>query len=608
MKHCALTLLAAMLMLAASHVCANDKTWTGAVDDSFLNEANWSGGVPGNEEDVVIIEGGNNLPVIIPADLGERQIGALRVGEFDSSGALVQNGGTLHIIADATGEDSFIGLDSEGTSSLTLNGDSVLLYDEPFADGDGFDNDGTGKDFDVGTNVPEGSLGILALNDNAALRISDDLKLADGTNGNSRLAMSGNSQVTVGSGISVDGTTLIELTDNALLVTGNSAGPGLEETGRTNEGYLTLSTAFDGEATVLISDQARLYARTLQQRDGVSNITVSDQGQFHVFEVFDNAEPSLGAATVSGSAQGPQRTSHLAQAETAEVTIVLQDDAQMTFDTDLDDSEWSGLALSGGNNRGANAGGGSTTIEISDRARFAIAQDLNMTMGTGFEASSSLKITGPDATVEIGGDLRMALDPTDFETEGTATLHAVITADTHSVISVAGTAAISNGELVVELGDYVPQGGESYDLLVAESISGEAFLDTSLPMLDAPLGWTLTIDATRVNLSVLLPGDFNGNGQLDAADIDLLSEAVRGGDMDAMWDLNGDTVVDNDDRVVWVNELKNTFFGDADLDGEFNSGDLVVVFTAGEYEDAVPMNSGWATGDWDGNGDSNPGT
>ena len=43
-----------------------------------------------------------------------------------------------------------------------------------------------------------------------------------------------------------------------------------------------------------------------------------------------------------------------------------------------------------------------------------------------------------------------------------------------------------------------------------------------------------------------------------------------------------------------------TFFGDSNLDGEFNSGDLVAVFQAGEYENGVAANSTWATGDWNG--------
>jgi hypothetical protein len=38
--------------------------------------------------------------------------------------------------------------------------------------------------------------------------------------------------------------------------------------------------------------------------------------------------------------------------------------------------------------------------------------------------------------------------------------------------------------------------------------------------------------------------------------------------------------------------------GDANIDGVFNSGDLVHVFQVGEYEDAIPANSTWSDGDW----------
>lgn len=42
-----------------------------------------------------------------------------------------------------------------------------------------------------------------------------------------------------------------------------------------------------------------------------------------------------------------------------------------------------------------------------------------------------------------------------------------------------------------------------------------------------------------------------------------------------------------------MEDLKNTYFGDATLDGEFNSGDFVAAFTAGQYEDALPGDSTW---------------
>ncbi len=100
-----------------------------------------------------------------------------------------------------------------------------------------------------------------------------------------------------------------------------------------------------------------------------------------------------------------------------------------------------------------------------------------------------------------------------------------------------------------------------------------------------------------------LRGDLNHNDTLDAPDIDLLSAAVRDGDTSPRYDLNLDGQVDDLDRVNWVEELRATWFGDANLDGEFDSGDFVHVFQLGEYEDGVPLNSSWETGDWNGDGD-----
>ena len=104
-----------------------------------------------------------------------------------------------------------------------------------------------------------------------------------------------------------------------------------------------------------------------------------------------------------------------------------------------------------------------------------------------------------------------------------------------------------------------------------------------------------------------LPGDFDGDGILTAADIDLLSLAVRDQTELPGSDLNGDGVSNNEDRQYWVADLFVTYFGDANLDGEFNTSDLVTVLVAGEYEDDIQGNSSWATGDWDGDGDCTTG-
>lgn len=104
-----------------------------------------------------------------------------------------------------------------------------------------------------------------------------------------------------------------------------------------------------------------------------------------------------------------------------------------------------------------------------------------------------------------------------------------------------------------------------------------------------------------------IPGDFNGDNELDAADIDELSAAARNGDNSAIYDLNEDGTVDGADRTVWIADLKQVWVGDADLNGVFDSTDIVAVFTVGEYEDGIAGNSTWAEGDWDGNGDFNSG-
>jgi hypothetical protein len=98
-------------------------------------------------------------------------------------------------------------------------------------------------------------------------------------------------------------------------------------------------------------------------------------------------------------------------------------------------------------------------------------------------------------------------------------------------------------------------------------------------------------------------GDFNGSADLDIEDLDLLAAEIRSDWNVDLFDVNKDKLVDFDDRRVWVHDLKRTYFGDSNLDGQFNSNDLVAVFQAGEYEDTLAFNSKWASGDWNGDGD-----
>lgn len=137
---------------------------------------------------------------------------------------------------------------------------------------------------------------------------------------------------------------------------------------------------------------------------------------------------------------------------------------------------------------------------------------------------------------------------------------------------------------------------EGYEIDVQNAEAEEAFEifveHLSLTRPDAAIASSLT-------------GDYNDNGQLDSADLDLQAEQIASATPDLGYDLNDDGQVDFADRTIWVNDLKNSWIGDANLDGEFNSSDLVDVFGAGNYEAGV--SSTWAEGDWDGNGEFDSG-
>ncbi|MCA9212762.1 MAG: PEP-CTERM sorting domain-containing protein [Planctomycetales bacterium] len=100
----------------------------------------------------------------------------------------------------------------------------------------------------------------------------------------------------------------------------------------------------------------------------------------------------------------------------------------------------------------------------------------------------------------------------------------------------------------------------------------------------------------RANAGVA--GDFNANGMRDVGDLDLLAGAMGGND--ATFDLNGDGSVNYEDRRMWVEDLTNTFIGDANFDGQFNSSDFVAVFGAAKYEKGEAAT--WSEGDWNGDG------
>ena len=109
-------------------------------------------------------------------------------------------------------------------------------------------------------------------------------------------------------------------------------------------------------------------------------------------------------------------------------------------------------------------------------------------------------------------------------------------------------------------------------------------------------GWNVTYSYSVVRRDTDLAGDLSYNEELDMHDLNILSRNVGFDAINLRLDMNGDEAVDVADVHYWVTDLKNTWIGDANLDGEFNSSDFVQVFSAGKYETNAAAS--WSEGDW----------
>ena len=115
-----------------------------------------------------------------------------------------------------------------------------------------------------------------------------------------------------------------------------------------------------------------------------------------------------------------------------------------------------------------------------------------------------------------------------------------------------------------------------------------------------PLFLCMTVALLPASGALPEAGDFDNDRKLDTDDIDQLTAVILSGDYASELDLNEDGFLNQNDRVVWVQDLAKTYFGDTNLNGVFNTGDLVRVFQGGQYEDTISGNSTWGTGDWNG--------
>jgi hypothetical protein len=125
---------------------------------------------------------------------------------------------------------------------------------------------------------------------------------------------------------------------------------------------------------------------------------------------------------------------------------------------------------------------------------------------------------------------------------------------------------------------------------------------------------TLNIEIESIRIEPIgaeLPGDYDGSGTLDAADIDLQAEEMKKDPADqdlARFDHNGDGVINvgqagpNEsqwgDRLIWIRNLRGTSVGDVNFDNVFDSGDLVLALQGAKYGSGDMAT--WVEGDFNG--------
>ena len=136
--------------------------------------------------------------------------------------------------------------------------------------------------------------------------------------------------------------------------------------------------------------------------------------------------------------------------------------------------------------------------------------------------------------------------------------------------------------------DLVATGLESFFLVTSETDNVDASKVSFTTTQENGI-WTFT------PLSNMVPGDFNGDEQVDASDIDLLFAAIAASETDPRYDLNSDGQLDDEDATYLIEQILGTRRGDINLDNQVQFSDFVTFST---FFGAVDI--GWNEGDFNG--------
>ena len=127
------------------------------------------------------------------------------------------------------------------------------------------------------------------------------------------------------------------------------------------------------------------------------------------------------------------------------------------------------------------------------------------------------------------------------------------------------------------------------------------------------LGYTLLTVGEASSCIPCQTGDIDGDGLVNATDIDLLAAAIQSGSCPTECDTDGDGDVDSDDLTFLIENLAHTAQSVYDEDtrtwlslgtapGDANLDGVVDLMDIGTVGDGYGLGTGWATGDSNGDG------
>ena len=199
-------------------------------------------------------------------------------------------------------------------------------------------------------------------------------------------------------------------------------------------------------------------------------------------------------------------------------------------------------------------GGGDTTVDT------AITGVGNLSVGGDAAGGLILDSTG---SVDLAGD---------YTQNSNGTLGVELDSIDNGLLTIGGDANL-DGQLNVTLeGSFDPSIGDSFQVIDAAGVLSGEFSGVSTPGLVAGLGWRTTYGASSVLLSVVLSGDYNGDGTVDAADYTVWRDSV-GSTTNLAADGDNNGIIDAADYAVWTSSFG---LSESDFATASSSGSLPV--------------------------------